>query len=134
MDRCSLPCGERVSWAVSARRLPQGGGKRHQALRGCSRWSEASGRVVPRQNRQTLECGHVGGLVEGPMLSEDVVDLCRDDAADEPTGVLQRVPFGHKSIEGLAGFGRGIVAQLVVDDVYDRLVENGIGRWPTRRP
>jgi len=67
------------------------------------------------------------------MPSDDVVDLCRDDTADEPPGVLQRVPVGHESRECLAGFGRRVVTQLVVDDVHDRSVEDRIGCWPTLR-
>src|SRR6266700_3255528 len=97
--------------------------------------SGASGLLVPRQDRQALECGHVRGLVEGLMLSEDGVDLRGDDASDEPTGVVQGVPVGEEALECLAGFGRGIVAQLVVDDVHDRLVEDWIRCWwPTLKP
>jgi hypothetical protein len=60
------------------------------------------------------------------MLGQDVGDLRRDDTANEPTGVLQRVPGGHEPLECPASFWRRVVAQLVVDDVQDRLVEDGI--------
>jgi hypothetical protein len=40
------------------------------------------------------------------------------------------VPGGHQPFECLAGFGRRVVAHLVVEDVHDRLVEDGIRGWP----
>jgi hypothetical protein len=44
------------------------------------------------------------------------------------------VPVGDESLECLAGFGRGVVAQLVLDDVHDRLVEDWVRCWPTLKP
>jgi len=90
--------------------------------------SAAGGLFFPWKDWQTLERGYISALVEGPMLSQDGVNLCGEGVADEPPGLVERVSLSEKSLKGEARLWGRVVAQLVVDDVHDCLVKDRVGR------
>ena len=78
---------------------------RHSALRG------------PGQIRQARQICGVAGIIEMAFALHGLEHLARENACDQPQDILPGLAGLKEAIEGIFGFGRVVLADLIVDRV-----------------